>query len=634
MLRTFIGLQSKKRLRAVFVIFVILLVMVIGKLFHVQIIKHELLKERAEESWDREIPFGGMRGDIVDRNGDLIVGSKLAPTLYFMPSQNHEIASAATTLAAILKVDAGKLTEKMSEKEYMVKLAKNITKEQADEIARLQIDGLYTGVDFVREYPNGELLSRLIGFTGYDSNGLAGIEYAYDQILQGTGDKIRLYTDAVGIPLPHVDDDFKIGNKGANIGLTINMNMQKVVERELSQAMEKYDATQALAIVMNPKTGELLSLASVPTFDPANYQNVDPSIYNRNLPVWMTFEPGSTFKIITLAAGLEEKVVDLKDAFYDPGYVMVANARLRCWKRSGHKDQTFLEVVENSCNPGFVEIGQRLGPEKLNKYIRDFGFGQSTGSGIAGEARGILFSEKNFGPVEQATTAFGQGISVTPIQQVQAVAAAINGGYLYRPYIVKEITDDKGKILQSFSPDMQRRVISAQTSEQVRKALESVVANGSGGKAFVDGLRVGGKTGTAQKVVDGHYKDGDYIVSFVGFAPADDPELLVYVAIDSPKNSVQFGGVIAAPIVGRIMEEIAPLAGITKRQGQIDKKYKWGDEMTQRVPDLIGMTKKEIVGTLYTQRIEWHGSGDKVKSQLPVADTLISVDDVIHLYTE
>ena len=231
---------------------------------------------------------------------------------------------------------------------------------------------------------------------------------------------------------------------------------------------------------------------------------MDPSIYNRNLPVWMTFEPGSTFKIVTLAAGLEEKVIDLhNENFYDPGYVMIAKARLRCWKREGHKDQTFLEVVENSCNPGFVEIGQRLGGKKLDQYIRDFGFGESTGSGIAGEAKGILFSEKAFGPVEQATTAFGQGISVTPIQQVQAVAAAINGGYLYRPYIVKEIMDDKGKTIQTFEPEMQRQVISEETSKQVREALESVVANGSGRNAFTDGLRVGGKTGTAQKVVDG-----------------------------------------------------------------------------------------------------------------------------------
>ncbi|MBO0585872.1 penicillin-binding transpeptidase domain-containing protein [Sporosarcina sp. E16_8] len=612
--------------------------MVVAKLFYVQIIKHELLKERAEASWDREIPFGGVRGEIVDRNGGLIVGNRLAPTLYFMPSQNREVKSAAIALASILDVDAAKLEEKMAKREVMIKIApegKNITKEQADEIALLQIDGLYTGVDFARHYPNGELLSRLVGFTGYDGNGLAGIEYAYDEILRGTGDRIRLYTDAKGIPLPHVDDGFKTGEKGASVELTIDLGMQEVVERELLQAMDKYDATQALAIVMNPKTGELLSIASAPTFHPAEYQNVDPSIYNRNLPVWMTFEPGSTFKILTLAAGLEEKVIDLdKEHFYDPGYSMIGKARLRCWKREGHKDQTFLEVVENSCNPGFVEIGQRLGPKKLSKYIKDFGFGESTGSGIAGESKGILFSEKNFGPVEQATTAFGQGISVTPIQQVQAVAAAINGGYLYRPYIVKEITDDKGKTLQSFGPEMQRQVISEETSKQVREALESVVANGSGRNAFTDGLRVGGKTGTAQKVVDGVYKDGDYIVSFIGFAPADDPELLVYIAIDSPKNSIQFGGVIAAPIVGRIIEEIAPLAGITSREGQIEKEYRWGDPIAHRVPDLTGMTKGKITSQLYTYRIEWHGSGEQVKYQLPVAETLITVDDVIHVYTE
>ncbi|MEK3935192.1 penicillin-binding transpeptidase domain-containing protein [Sporosarcina sp. FSL W7-1349] len=633
-----IDLQSKKRLRAVFVLFLILLCSVVGKLFYSQIVKHEILKERAEVNWDREIPFGGIRGDILDRNGNLIVGNQLAPTLYFMPSQNEDIESTANTLAAVLDADPAKLEEKMSEKAYMVKLApegKNITQDQAEEVAKLQLDGLYTGVDFVRHYPNGELLSRLIGFTGYDGDGLAGIEYAYDEILRGTGDKIRLFTDAKGVPLPHVDDGFKTGKEGASVELTIDLRMQKIVERELLQAMEKYDAEQALSIVMNPKTGEILALASAPTFHPANYQKVDPSIYNRNLPVWMTFEPGSTFKIVTLAAGLEEKLVDLhNEHFYDPGYTMVGNARLRCWKRDGHKDQTFLEVVENSCNPGFIEIGQRLGAEKLSKYIRDFGFGQSTKSGIAGEANGILFSKEAFGPVEQATTAFGQGISVTPIQQVQAVAAAINGGYLYRPYIVKEITDSKGNPLQTFEPDMQRRVIGEEASKQVREALESVVANGSGRNAFTDGLRVGGKTGTAQKVQDGRYKDGDYIVSFIGFAPADDPELLVYTAVDSPKNSVQFGGVIAAPIVGRIIEEIAPLAGISKREGQIEKEYRWGDTLTHRAPDLTGMTRGKIMSQLHTYRIEWHGSGEQVKYQLPAPDTLITIEDVIHVYTE
>ena len=631
-------LQAKKRLQAVFVLFIILLAMVLLKLFHVQIIKHEFFKSRAEENWDIEIPFGGVRGSIVDRNDELIVGNKLAPTLYFMPAQNKDISGVASTLAKILDTDAASLEEKLSKKTYMIKIApegKNITEAQAEEISKLQIDGLYTGVDFVRDYPNNELLSRLLGFTGYDGKGLAGIEYAYDEYLLGTGDRIRLFTDAKGVPLPHVDDGFRTGKKGALVKLTTDIHIQQIVERELLQAMEKYEASQALAIVMNPKTGELLSLASVPTFHPAEYQDVDPSIYNRNLPVWMTFEPGSTFKIITLAAGLEEQVIELeKEEFYDPGYTMVANARLRCWKREGHGSQTFLEVVENSCNPGFVEIGHRLGGKKLSKYLREFGFGQSTESGIAGESKGILFSEAAFGPVEQATTAFGQGISVTPIQQVQAVAAAINGGNLFKPYIVKEIVDANGKILRSFEPELLRRVISEETSKEVRMSLESVVANGSGRNAFTDGLRVGGKTGTAQKVVDGAYKDGEYIVSFVGFAPADDPELLVYVAIDSPRNSVQFGGVIAAPIAGRIIEEVAPLLGITSRENQLEKEYRWGDALTHRVPDLRGMTREKIGTQLYTYRIEWHGSGKKVKYQVPAIDTLITVDDVIHVYTE
>lgn len=637
-LRKIIELQSKKRLQTVFICFILLFGAVLLKLVHVQIIKHEFLKSRAEENWDLEIPFGGVRGNIIDRNGELIVGNKLAPTLYFMPSQNKDVRSVASTLARILDTDVDKLEQKLSQHTYMVKIApegKNITKEQADEIAKLQIAGLYTGVDFVRHYPNKELLSRLLGFTGYDGQGLAGIEYAYDEFLLGTGDRIRLYTDAKGVPLPHVDDGFRTGKNGASIELTIDIRVQRIVERELLQAMEKYEATQALAIVMNPKTGELLSLASFPTFHPADYQNVDPSIYNRNLPVWMTFEPGSTFKIITLAASIEEQLIELeKEHFYDPGYTMVANARLRCWKREGHGSQTFLEVVENSCNPGFVEMGRRLGGDKLNKYLRDFGFGKTTESGIAGESKGILFSEEAFGPVEQATTAFGQGISVTPIQQVQAVAAAINGGNLFKPYIVKEIADANGKSIRTFGPELKARVISEETSEQVRHALESVVANGSGRNAFTDGLRVGGKTGTAQKVVDGYYKDGEYIVSFIGFAPADDPELLVYVAVDNPQNSIQFGGVIAAPIVGRIIEEVAPLVGIKKREGQLEKEYRWGDALTHRVPDLTGMTKESIRSQLYTYRIEWHGSGEKVKYQLPAVDTLITVDDVIHVYTE
>lgn len=611
----------------------------IGKLFHVQIIRHDWLTAKAEENWDREIPFAGLRGEITDRNGDVIVGSKLAPTLYFMPAQNKNIEEVAGQLTSVLDVPKEKLVEKMNQKTYLVKLApeaKNISHEQAMEIQQMNISGIYTGVDYVRDYPYGDLLSRTLGFTGYDMQGLAGLEYQYEQYLKGKADIVRLFTDAKGTSLPHVEDGWKKGKQGSTVELTIDLNIQRVVERELKQATLQYEADQALAIAMDVKTGQILALASTPTFHPSNYSEVDQSIYNRNLPVWMTFEPGSTFKIITLSAALEEGKVDLhEDHFHDPGYSIVEDTRLRCWKREGHGHQSFLEVVENSCNPGFIELGKRVGEEKLSQYIRDFGFGQKTGSNIAGEAKGILFSPENYGPVEHATTSFGQGISVTPIQQVQAVAAAVNGGKLFRPYIVKAIKDSEtGEIIEAFEPEMKRQVISEETSKQVREALESVVANGSGRNAFVDELRVGGKTGTAQKAENGRYKEGEYIVSFIGFAPADDPQIVVYVAVDNPKHAMQFGGVIAAPIVGNIMEDIQPILNIEPREGQIEKEYRWGDQLTYRVPDLTGKTKSEIAKLMYPFKLEWHGSGDRILTQLPKAGGLIRDTDTIHVYTD
>lgn len=347
------------------IVFVVLFLMLIGKLVHVQFIQHDLLTKRAEESWDREIPVSSLRGNIVDRNGKLIVGNKLAPTLYFMPAQNDKPLDAAKELATLLGVDEQALAKKMQQKTSIVKLApeaKNISKELAEKIQQKNIPGIYAGLDYIRYYPYDQLLSRLIGFTGYDQQGLAGLEYQYDDLLMGKASAIRLFTDAKGSALPHVQDSWKDGKDGATMELTIDVDVQKVVERELSQAMVKYEADQAMGIAMNPKTGEILALASYPTFSPPSFSKVDSKIYNRNLPVWMTFEPGSTFKIITLSAALEEQVVDLdKDHFFDPGYSMVEGARLRCWKREGHGSETFLEVVQNSCNPGFIELGRRVG---------------------------------------------------------------------------------------------------------------------------------------------------------------------------------------------------------------------------------------------------------------------------------
>lgn len=629
--------QLKIRVRTMLLIFFCLSIASVGKLVVMQFFQYEWLTLKAEENWDREIPFSQTRGNIRDRDGELIVGSKLAPTLYFMPAQSDDVEVAAAKLSKVLNTDQKKLEEQMSKKTFLIKLApegKNIELGTALEIQSLQIPGLYTGVDYVRDYPHDELLSRLLGFTGYDHQGLAGIEFQYNEYLTSTQSTLRLFTDAKGNSLPHVNDGWGKGKDGATVELTIDLDVHEIMERTLSQAMEKYDADQAMGIAMNPKTGEILSLASFPTFHPLEYDKVSPSVYNQNLPVSMTFEPGSTFKIITLAAALEEGKVDLEhESFYDPGYAIVEGARLRCWKREGHKHQSFLEVVENSCNPGFIELGQRVGREKLSKYIRDFGFGQKTGSSIAGESTGILFSKESYGPVEHATTSFGQGISVTPIQQVQAVSAAVNGGTLFQPYVVKRIyNEETNEVITQNEPTKVRQVVSEETSKQVRESLESVVANGSGRNAFRDTMRIGGKTGTAQKAVNGRYVEGQYIVSFIGFAPANDPEIVVYVAIDNPKHVVQFGGVIAAPIVGEIIEDSAPFIGFNYNKDQIEKEYRWGDNIERRVPDLVGQEKNKIMMIDEPFKIEWHGTGTKIISQLPQAESLLSVDGTIHLY--
>lgn len=629
--------KSKKRLTWIAIALVLYGVAIFVKLVSVQIIQYDELSTKAKENWDREIPFHTQRGEITDRNNEVIVTNKLAPTLYFMPSQNEDKEQAADAIANVLNKDRAKILERLQQRVSLVKIApeaKNITYEQAEKIQQLQIPGLYSGVDYVRSYPHGNLLARFLGFTGADNQGLAGIEYEYDELLKSSDAAIRLFTDAKGNALEHVDDEWKDGKDGATIQLTIDLKLQKIVERELSQAMLEYDADQALAIAMNPNSGEILALASFPTYDPTKFTEVEPSIYNRNLPVFMSYEPGSTFKIITLSAAIEEGVVNMEEEhFHDRGYTMVEGARLRCWKREGHKDQTFYEVVQNSCNPGFVELGQRVGSTKLLEYIHKFGFGKKTGSNIAGESTGILFSKEAFGPVEHATTSFGQGVSVTPIQQMQAVSAAINGGTLYTPYTVSKILDSKtNEVIMEQNPEAKTQVISEETSEKVRHALELVVAKGSGRQAFRDGLRIGGKTGTAQKVENGRYKDGDYIVSFIGFAPANDPEIIVYVAIDNPKSSLQFGSVIAAPIVGRIIEDAAPLYNIEKQKDQIERNYVWGDELTERTPNFIEMTKEEVIPHLYPYKIEWHGEGEKVIQQVPSADSLILQSDSVHLY--
>ncbi len=626
----------RKRLTIALIAGIAIFLIIDLRLGYVQFFLGDELTSKAKSLWSRQISFEPERGEIVDRNGVALATNISAPTVYVVPRQIKDPATAAEQLAAVLEADKQTIYKELIQKEMSVRLpeGRKISHEKAKKVRALDIDGVYIGEDSKRSYPYGNYLSHVLGFAGIDNQGLIGLELEYDDELKGSKGSVQYYSDAKGQRMNDMADDYEAPVNGNDLKLTIDTKVQTIIERELDIAEQTYDPDSIIAIAMNPKTGEILGMSSRPGFDPADFQNVSSEVYNRNLPIWSAYEPGSTFKIITLAAALEEGKVDLqKDTFHDPGYADVDGTKLKCWKRGGHGAQTFLEVVQNSCNPGFVSLGEKLGKDTLFKYIKNFGFGEKTGIDLQGESKGILFNLNRVGPVELATTAFGQGVAVTPIQQVAALSAAINGGTLYTPYVASELIDPStGEVIMKKEPVAKRKVISEATSKKIREALESVVAQGSGGKAFVEGYRVGGKTGTAQKASGGRYLENNFIVSFIGFAPADDPELVVYVAVDNPKGTVQFGGVVAAPIVGSIMGDSLRALGVKERKGQLEKEYKYPENPLIEVPDLVGLTKKEISEVFLNLKIEPSGSGDTVIKQSPEAGTKVKDGSTIRLY--
>lgn len=625
----------RKRLVLFFVFGLLVFIVILVRLSYVQLINGGEITKRAEDSWSRNVPFEPKRGEIKDRNGEVLATNVSMPSVYVVPRQVKDKKQTAEGLAKVLEADAGKILERIEKNSMIERIpeGRKITPEKAKEIKRMNLPGVYIAEDSKRFYPNGKELSQVLGFAGSDNQGLVGLEYMYDEYLKGDAGSVKFFSDAKGGKLPNLSDDFSTPKNGDDLYLTIDNRVQQIMEKELDIAQQKYNPDSIIALAVNPNSGEILGMSSRPNFDPGNYQDYSQEVYNRNLPIWSTYEPGSTFKIITLAAALEEGKVDLaKDDFFDRGAVEVAGARLKCWKKGGHGAETFLEVVQNSCNPGFVELGDRLGKDKLFEYVYNFGFGKKTGVDLLGEGTGIMFKPEQIGPVEQATTAFGQGVSVTPIQQVMAVSAAVNGGILYQPYIAKEVVDSKTgeRVVQGESKEV-RRVISEDTSAKVRDALEHVVALGTGRGAYVDGYRVGGKTGTAQKAVNGQYLENNYIVSFIGFAPADHPEIVIYIAVDNPKGEQQFGGTIAAPIVGNMLEEILPELGVEKSSNQLEKVYRWPELPTIDTPNYIGLSKDDLQKQEYNLVTEVNGDGSKVISQSPKPGTKITEGSTVRL---
>ena len=628
---------QNSRIRLIFLLVLIVFILIIVRVFYIQVIEYKKLNTLAESLWSRNLPVQADRGKILDRNGKVIAGNVTTSSLILIPNQIKDKEAVARDISNILGTSYEDMYKHVSKKTSIERVhpeGRDLSYEIAEKINDLGYDGVYLLKESKRDYKYSETLSHVIGYVGIDNQGLSGLELMYDDVLTGTDGSIKYYSDGKGkkLSMPEV---YISPVSGMNITLTIDLDLQLVLENELNNATKKYNAEGAIGIVMNPKTGEILAMSSRPTFDPSNYQNYSVETINRNLAIWSSFEPGSTFKILTLSAALNEGLVNIfEEHYYDSGGINVNGTTLHCWKTKGHGDETFLQVVENSCNPGFVVMGQRLGKEKLFEYIDKFGFGTKTGIDLNGESSGILFNLDKVGPLELATTSFGQGVSVTAIQQVQSVSAVVNNGNMYTPYVVSSISEDETEIIiKEFKPKLKKKnLIKKETSDLVKYALESVVANGSGHNAYIEGYRVGGKTGTAQKVgADGRYMVGNYVLSFIGFMPANDPEYVIYIAVDGAHGVTQYGGVVSAPIASNVLKSIISLYDLKEDKEGMPKEYLWYETKYVELPDVVNMSKSDAIKSLRGFTIEYSGIGETVIDMNPKGGSKVKENSTVKL---
>ena len=554
-------------------------------------------------------------------------------------------------MSEILGMEYDDIYKKTQRNSYYEIVKRRVEPDTAEKIRALGLDGIRLDADTKRYYPNGSLASHIIGFTGNDNQGLWGIEAVYDDILKGRDGRIITAKSANGSDMPYEYEQYMDPVQGRDVVLTIDETIQHFAEKHLETAVAETQVQNGAAcIVMDPKTGEILAMATKPDYNLNEPMTItDESVismlselegdeYNeaysaelnklwRNKAVVDTYEPGSTFKAMVAAAALEEDAVNLGDGFVCGGSKTVSGVPIGCHNRNGHGAESFEEAVRNSCNPAFIEIGARLGKAKFKEYYKNFGFGQTTDFDLPGEAEGIFFTEENFNELELATSSFGQGFNVTPLQMITAMSAVANGGYLMKPHLVKQINDENGNAVEVVSPQVVRQVISEETSTVLRGILEGVVSEGGGKNAYVKGYRVAGKTGTSEKQPRGNEK---YVASFLGFAPADNPQLACIVILDEPVGAY-YGSMIAAPVVGRILEDSLRYMGV-------ERQYSEGENETNNVlvPDVNGKTKEEAAKILIDAGLKYHVVGneeDIVTTQMPRAGTSVRRDAICIIYT-
>ncbi|CDD07470.1 putative uncharacterized protein [Dorea sp. CAG:317] len=566
---------NKKKMLIVFLCALVVIIGLTGRLVYLMVFDAEYYQEKAKSLHEREREIKAARGEIIDRNGTVLATNKTVCTISVIHSQIKEPERVIKELSSILGLEEETVRKRVEKVSSMERIKTNVEKEVGDKIRNLELDGVKVDEDFKRYYPFEELASKVLGFTGGDNQGIIGLEVGYENELKGQNGMILTTTDARGIELDGVAEDRIEPRAGNTLQISLDYNIQMYAQQMAEKVMEEKQAEKVAILLMNPKNGEILAMVNVPEFNlnepfvlnTEGSENLTPEEKQdalnqmwRNGCINDTYEPGSTFKIITSSACLEEGVVKLDDRFHCPGYKMVEDRKIRCHKVGGHGSETFVQGIQNSCNPVFIEIGLRLGTDDFYKYFEQFGLMGETGVDLPGEASTIMHKKENVGQVELATMSFGQSFQVTPVQMAATVSSLINGGYRVTPHFGVQVLDAKGKKIETLHEGRGKRIVSEETSKTMQKLLESVVSEGSGKNAYVEGYSIGGKTATSQTLPRSANK---YISSFIGFAPAQDPQILGMCVIYDPQG-IYYGGTIAAPVIGDIFENIFPYLGIEK----------------------------------------------------------------------
>lgn len=564
----------KKKILVVFTCAFLILTGLIGRLVYLMVFDAEYYQKRAEDLHKRERKIKAARGEIVDRNGVVLATNKTVCTISVIHSQIKEPERVTEILAKELEMDQAEVRKRVEKVSSMEKVKTNVEKEVGDKIREYNLDGVKVDEDYKRYYPYDSLASKVLGFIGGDNQGIIGLEVKYEETLKGSNGTILTTTDARGIELDAVAEGRIEPVAGKTLEISMDYNIQKYCEQAAEKVMREKQADGVSILLMNPQNGEILSMVNVPEFnlnDPFELNTGEElegeklqdalNAMWRNRCINDTYEPGSTFKIITSAACLEEGVVTPEDTFSCPGYRMVEDRRIRCHKVGGHGSETFVQGIQNSCNPVFIDIGLRLGAERFYDYFQQFGLLDLTGIDLPGEAGTIMHQVENIGLVELATISFGQSFQVTPVQMAVTVSSIINGGRRVTPHFGKAVLDREGNVLETLSYEERSGVVSEKTSKTMQTLLEGVVANGSGKNAYIEGYSIGGKTATSQTLPRSANK---YISSFIGFAPAEDPQVLGMVVIHNPQG-IYYGGTIAAPVLRSIFDNVLPYLGIEKQ---------------------------------------------------------------------